>query len=301
LPPTNNSDPVGYFLGSVNELFEYAMQDVSASDMVEITFQNPVNKNDKPIGISFRRKVQLSGEVNWSVFEKVSQSNSRFNAFDTLVVTVHSVKMSVVFGYGIKIMRRTLSVMAHLKKRIVEVKVVENCLAHALMIAIAKVDNDANYKAYSQGWKILPVDRDLLETTGIDLASGGEIPKLARFHEHFSEYMIVVYQGLRCDNIIFEGRVESVKRLNLLYDEVEWHCHVITNLTGAMANPYACKACNKSCRIVITLICDLTCSDFMTNTPCAFSEVRISCDECNRHFRCRKCFDNLKQSTAKRK
>ena len=27
-----------------------------------------------------------------SVFEKVSQSNSRFNALDTLVVTVHSVR-----------------------------------------------------------------------------------------------------------------------------------------------------------------------------------------------------------------
>jgi len=34
LPPADNSDPVGHFLASMNELFEYALQDVSDSDMV---------------------------------------------------------------------------------------------------------------------------------------------------------------------------------------------------------------------------------------------------------------------------
>ena len=106
----------------MNELFEYALQDVSDSDMVGITIQNQVNQNYKPIAISFRRKDQLSEEVIWSVFEKVSQSNSRFNALDNLVVTVHSVKMPVGFGCGIKTKGRTLSVMAHLKKSIVGVK-----------------------------------------------------------------------------------------------------------------------------------------------------------------------------------
>ena len=27
LPPTDNSDPVGHFLATVNELFQYALQD----------------------------------------------------------------------------------------------------------------------------------------------------------------------------------------------------------------------------------------------------------------------------------
>jgi len=47
-----------------------------------------------------------------------------------------------------------------------------------------------------------------------------------------------VYEGLRCDNIMFEGRVESVKRVNLLNDDVEKHFHVITKLTVAMARMY---------------------------------------------------------------
>ena len=48
-----------------------------------LAIPNQVNQNDKPIGISFRRKDQLSGDVIWSVLERVSQSYSRFNALDT--------------------------------------------------------------------------------------------------------------------------------------------------------------------------------------------------------------------------
>ena len=183
----DNSDPVGYFLASVNELFEYALHYVSDSDMVGITIQNRVNLNDKAIGISFRRKDQLSGEVIWSVFEKVSQSNARFNALDTLVVTVYSVKMPVGFGRdALKSSGRPLSVKAHLKRSIVEVKTEENCLAHALIIAIARVENAANYKAYRQGRKMGPVVQALLQEAGIDLPRSGVIPELNRFQNIFA-------------------------------------------------------------------------------------------------------------------
>jgi len=116
-PPTDASDPVSHFLASVNDLFESVLSDVGDSDMVGITIQNQANQNDKPIGFSFRRKDQLSGDVIWSVFERVSQSNSRFNALDTLVVRVHSVKMPSGFGKRArKSMGRPLSTMVHLKK-----------------------------------------------------------------------------------------------------------------------------------------------------------------------------------------
>ena len=52
---------------------------------------------DKVIGISFRKKNQIRGDVIWSVFEKVAQSNARFNTLDKLVI-VHPVKMSTRFG-----------------------------------------------------------------------------------------------------------------------------------------------------------------------------------------------------------
>ena len=134
----------------MNDLFEHALQDVGAGDMLVNAIHNESIQNDKPIGISFRRRDQLSVEAIWSVFE-VTQSNARLNALDTLRVVLHSVTMPVgyVYGYrGIRTMGRPISVMAHLKKSIVHVKSEKNGLAHALIIAIAKVTNDQNYAAY---------------------------------------------------------------------------------------------------------------------------------------------------------
>jgi len=100
---------------------------------------------------------------------------------------------------------------------------------------------------------------------------------------------------------MFVGRVKSAKRLNLLYDDVERHYHVIANLTGAMARRYVCKAYNKSCRRAVTHVCDQTCSDCMMSLPCAFEYIRIPCEICNRHFKSQKCFDNHKETYTEEK
>jgi hypothetical protein len=218
----------------VSDLFEHALQDIGDADMVGITIHNEINQNDWPIGISFRRKDQLSGDVISSVFEKVAQSIARFNALDTLTVVVHSVRMPVQSG-GVRTKGRPFSVMAHLKNSIIEVKAEMNSLAHALIIAIAKASNDGYYKAYIEGRKIHSAVHNLLGTTGIDLTKGVGIPVLERFQTHFREYKIVVYEGLNCDSVMFKGHVESSKRLNVLYDDVTRHYHVFGNLTAAMA------------------------------------------------------------------
>ena len=121
------------------------------------------------------------------MYLKVSQSNSRFNTLDIPVVTVPSVKMPVGFAYGFKTNGRPLSVMANLKSHMVQVTAEENCLAHALIIAIAKLENDTNYTAYRKGRKIRPVVQTLFQETGIDLANGVGIAELNRFEEHSRE------------------------------------------------------------------------------------------------------------------
>jgi len=230
-----------------------------------------------------------------SLFEKVSQSNSRFNTLNTLVVTVHSVKKPVGFA------KRALSVLIHLKRNIVEMKAEENCPAHALIIAIAKLHNDANYILERKGSKIRSVVQMLLQEIGIDLTNGAGIPEINRFQKHFRDYKIVVYQGLGFDDVMFEFQTDSAKRLNLFYDDVERNYHVITELTGAMAKKYVYIACRKSCMRDITQVCDQKFNDGMASPPCAFCEVRFNCDECNTHFRSRSCFANHKQNSAKGK
>ena len=120
--------------------------------------------------------------------------------------------------------------MAHLERSIIQMNTEINSLAHKLIIAIAKATKDPNYKAYLKGWKIHPAVQNLLETTCIDLTKGPGIPELESFDTHFREYKIVMYEGLDCDSIIFEGQVESSTRLNLLCGDVTRHYHVINCL-----------------------------------------------------------------------
>ena len=118
----------------------------------------------------------------------MAQSNATFNALDTLTVAVHAVRKPV--GYdGVKMKGRPLSMMAHLKRSITELKAGANYLAHALILAIAKVTNDPDSKVYIR-----------LETAGTRLTKGAGIPEHERFQTHFREYKIVVYEGPYCDS-----------------------------------------------------------------------------------------------------
>jgi len=191
--------------------------------------------------------------------------------------------------------------MAHLKRSIVEMKAEENCLVHAFIIAIAKVEKDSNYDAFRKGCKIHHIVQTLLETIVINLSDGAGITEVVRFQEHIREYKIVVYHGLKCDNITFEWQVDSAKRLNLLYDDVEKHYHVITNLTGAMARRHVCKGRNNSCTSDVKHVCDRTVPTAWPPSPCTFSDVRFPCAECNRHFRSRTSYENHRQRTLNKK
>jgi hypothetical protein len=65
--------------------------------MERVGIRNLVNQSDKPIGLSFRLREQMSGDVIWILFEKVLQSNSQFNALETLTIDVLAVKIPVGF------------------------------------------------------------------------------------------------------------------------------------------------------------------------------------------------------------
>jgi len=137
----------------------------------------------------------LAADLILSLVENFSQSNARFNALDKLIITVHSVRMPEGFDKrAIKSRGRPLSVVIHLK-RVVEVTSSENCLAHAIIIAIAKVENGSDYKAYRQGRKIRPVVQELLDKTGLVLSESGGIPQLIKFQEHFRQYNITFIEA----------------------------------------------------------------------------------------------------------
>jgi len=93
---------------------------------------------------------------------------------------------------------------------------------------------------------------------------------------------------------IFRRTRRIRKRINLVYDDVRRHFHVINSLTGAMAKKYICRGCNKGCEGRVTHRCGQTCSDCKSVPPCTFSEERVPCESCNRNFRSRSYFEKHK-------
>jgi hypothetical protein len=148
--------------------------------------------------------------------------------------------------------------MPHIKLNIMEVKAETNCLAHALIIAIAKTTKDPNYNAYRRGRKINQAIEILLTKTSIDLSNGARIPEIERIQDHFSQYTIVVYEGLNCDSIMYEGHVDLPARINLLYAGITRHYHVFGSITIAMSKQFVRKSCGKCCRRDCTYTCDQT-------------------------------------------
>jgi hypothetical protein len=67
---------------------------------------------------------------------------------------------------------------------------------------------------------------------------------------------------------IFDDRVNSERRLNLLYGDVTRHYQVVTSLTGAMAKRNVCSGCGKGCQIGETHKCEHAYSDCMSVPPC---------------------------------
>ena len=111
------------------------------------------------------------------------------------------------------------------------------------------MENNPDYKGYTQVRSIRPVVQKLVAETGLDLSKGGGISDLLKFQEHFRHSKITVYQGLACEDIIFEGQVDYPKKINLLHDDVEQHYHVIVNITGVMSKKVLCNACKNQGRV----------------------------------------------------
>jgi hypothetical protein len=70
-PCPENQNPVTYFRDSLQEILEIIETGVGESDMLVFQIINSTNSVDRPIGLSFRKKDQISVDTITYVFEKV--------------------------------------------------------------------------------------------------------------------------------------------------------------------------------------------------------------------------------------
>ena len=288
--PGEEQDPTTYLKECITALTNYLVDKVPDRDLVGLRIRNTENVQDKVVGISLRRRDQLKADVVWSVLGKVIQSNARFALTDRLEVHLDHVRMPA--GNGKKAEKtkgRSISVLSAIKTSIVTVKAVFMCLAHALIIAMAKVNDDSKFKSYRDGYGLKEPVEKLLKASGVDLSNGGGFKELQQFQEYLSDYKIIVFDGLNPDRVMFSGNSLSAKKLYLLYDRNNEHYNVITNLKGAMAKRYICNGCDTL--YDYTHKCDKVCSLCTATPPCTKDESKYCCI-CNRWFLSEKCFQN---------
>ena len=286
--PGEEQNPKAYLKECIAALTNYLVDDMHDRDLVGLRIRNTENVQDKVVGISLRRRDQLKRDVVWGVLGKVTQSNARFGLADRLEVHLDHVRMPAGNGRE-KSKGRSLDVMSAIKRSIVVVKAAVNCLAYALIIAMARLNGDPKYQSYRHGCGLKkPVD-DLLKASGVNLSNGGGFDELQQFQEYLSDYKIIVYDGLNPDRVMFSGNSVSSKKLYLLYDSDSKHYNVITNLKGAMAKKYICNGCDTL--YDHTHKCDKVCSLCTATPPCTKDQKRY-CATCNRWFLSEKCFQN---------
>ena len=91
-------------------------------------------------------------------------------------------------------------------------------MAHALVIAMARVNIDSKYELYRHGKGLKKPVEDLLKASGVDLSNCGGLEELEQFQDYLADYKIVVFDRLSPDRLIFSGNSHSAKKLYLLYD-----------------------------------------------------------------------------------
>ena len=69
-------------------------------------------------------------------------------------------------------------------------------LAHAIIIAMARVNGDPKYKSYRNFNSLNQPIQNLLSAAGVDLTNGGRFKGLEQIHNYLSDYSIIVYDGL---------------------------------------------------------------------------------------------------------
>ena len=129
------------------QIFEHLLSDVTEGmdERDQVRFVLRSEQLDTPISIPFLPLAQLTPERVFSAVQRVMQSNREFRLNDT--VTVDLIHVEAPQGSG-RSKRNVVNIKEYLhkKKSVIVIKNNDNlCLARALVVAIAKIENAPNY------------------------------------------------------------------------------------------------------------------------------------------------------------
>ena len=286
----------------VQKIFDHLLNDVTR-DMDErdqVRFVLRSDQLDTPISIPFMDVLQLTPERVFSQIERVVQSNRYFRLNDTVTVDILHVEAPQGSGRS-RLKRDILDIREYLhkKKSIITIKNNDNlCLARALVVAVAKIENAPNYK------NLIRSDRRMQEkeakklhaAANVPLGSCG-IPEVKMFQKYLTKYEINIISGNHNNAIIYPPKPSTNNNNSgtpiylYLHDN---HYDVITSMPGFLSKHYFCHTCRRSYSNKLEHLCKEACKG-CRSYDCVVVNADIVCNECNRWFKSRACYDRHKE------
>ena len=283
---------------SIQKIFRYLLEDVTwgmnPNDQVRFILRS--EQLDTPISIPFLPVERLTAERVFSQIERVIQSNQEFRLNDTVTIDINHVKTPQ--GRG-KSKRTTLNIREHLKEKKSIVCINNNddfCLARALAVAIARIENDPKYKQISDSRKPLQREKalDLHEAANVPLGPCG-MNEVKLFQNYLTNYQIIVVSGDHNNSIIYPPQPPGTdgKPIISLYFHNN-HFDVITTLPGFLNKCYFCQRCHKSYDHTTDHVCPAMCR-LCRAFGCVLEGDGIVCNECDRLFKNQTCYEHHKE------
>ena len=273
-----------------HHLLEEVKEGMAPNDKIRFILRS--EQLDTPISLPFMTVEQLTTERVYSQFERVIQSNQEFRLNDTVIIDINH----VVAPEGSGRSKRTIfNIRDHLKqkKSIVCINNTDDlCLARALAVAIARIENDPKYKHISKSDR--PVQRqkalDLHQAANVPLGPCG-IAEVKLFQNYLVNYQIIVVSGAHNNSNPQSTATDEKPIISLYYHDN--HFDVITKLPGFLNRSYFCHRCHKTYDHTTDHICTTMCNK-CRGFGCVKVGNGVTCNECDRVFRNQTCYDRHK-------
>ena len=278
-------------------IFQHILNDVTRdmNEKDQVRFVLRSQQLDLPISIPFIPLAQLTTERVFSQIERVIQSNQDFRLNDTVTVDIIRVEEPQGGASNGRSKRTILNIREYLKKKksVITITNTDNlCLARALAVAIARIENDPKYHQIRESKGRIQLQRalDLHRAANVPLDLCG-LDEVKQFQEYLANYEITVLSGDHGDSIIFPSEPGDKQPIYLYYHNK--HFDVITKMPGFLSVSYFCHKCRKTYSNACDHMCPAMCKS-CRSFECVFEEW-IECNECERKFKSRACYDHHKE------
>ena len=276
-------------------IFERILSDVTEGmdERDQVRFVLRSEQLDTPISIPFLPLAQLTTERVFSAVQRVIQSNRDFRLND--MVTVDLIHVEAPQGSG-RSKRNVVNIKEHLHKKgsVIVIKNHDNlCLARALVLAIAKVEND-NYVYLRKEVRAQQIKAMELHTdANVPLGPCG-LAEVDMFQRHLTQYEINIVSGNHDNAIIYPSQpsVDKTPIYLFLHDN---HYDVITSMPGFLSTSYFCHKCRRAYAKKFDHLCPGMCKS-CRSYECNVNEP-MQCDQCKRTFKSRSCYERHKERT----